>query len=350
MRIALIAPPFIAVPPKTYGGTELFLAHLAAGLHDRGHDVTLYANGESCVPCELKWRYPRADWPVRQAAAAQLKNHDHTAWAMADAARSADVVHLNDTIAAPMTTFLDCPVTMTLHHPYEPLLSALYVRYPSIQYVAISHHQACAEPMPNITVVHHGIPLAEYAFNDRKGDHVVFLGRLAPCKGAHLAVQVARRCGIRLKLAGEIQPVFREYWEREVRPYVDGRQIEYVGQADRARKNRLLGEARALLFPIQWDEPFGLVMVEAMACGTPVLALPGGSVPEVVREGVSGWTCRDVDDMAERVMSLQIDPVSCRSWVEQQFSCDRMVEQYLDVYERLIAGAGHDGSKLSAAS
>ncbi len=348
MRIAVIAPPFIPVPPKAYGGTELFLAHLAEGLHERGHDVRVYANGESRVTCELKWRYADTDWPIRHAVAAQLKNHDHTAWAMADAAGWAEVVQINDTVAVPMTVFLDRPIVMTLHHPFEPVLSELYIRYPDVHYVAISRQQASAEPMPDITVVHHGIPLDEYAFNDHKSDYVVFLGRMAPCKGPHLAIEAAKRAGLRLKLAGEIQPTFREYWDREVRPLVDGDQIEYVGEADQALKNRLLAGARALLFPIQWNEPFGLVMVEAMACGTPVLALPGGSVAEVVRDGVSGWICRDVDELSARAASPQIDSMSCRAWVEAHFSCGRMVEHYIDLYERVAAGARRDGSELSA--
>jgi glycosyltransferase involved in cell wall biosynthesis len=134
-----------------------------------------------------------------------------------------------------------------------------------------------------------------------------------------------------------VQPVFQEYWEREVRPHVDGRQIEYVGEADHARKNELLGRARALLFPIQWDEPFGLVLIEAMACGTPVLAFAGGSVPEIVRDGVSGWICKDAADMAARIASPGIGAGSCREWVATRFSSERMVADYLDVYESSLS-------------
>src|SRR5262249_27011225 len=156
-----------------------------------------------------------------------------------------------------------------------------YVRFPEIDYVAIGAWLARREPMPKIHVVHHGIPVEEYRCDARKDDYVAFLGRIAPCKGPHLAIEVARRAGVRLKLADEIQPVFRDYWEQEVAPELDGRQVEYVGEANHAMKNDLLSRARALLFPIQWEEPFGLVMIEAMACGTPVLAFDGGAVAEI---------------------------------------------------------------------
>src|SRR4029453_13993324 len=142
--------------------------------------------------------------------------------------------------------------------------------------------------------------------------------------------------GVRLKLAGEIQPFFREYWEQQVLPLVDGHEIEYIGEADFAAKNALLANARALLFPIQWEEPFGLVLIEAMACGTPALAFAGGAVEEIVRDGVNGWTCSDVVDMAKRIASSGIDPIACRSFVEAHFSVDRMADAYLDVYARTI--------------
>jgi glycosyltransferase involved in cell wall biosynthesis len=336
MHIALVAPPFIPVPPVRYGGTELFMAHLAEGLQSRGQTVTVYANGDSQVRCKLKWRYRHGDWPPTDACAAQLKNADHTSWAIRDASRHADLIHVNDIVALPFTRFVDLPVIHTLHHPNVPELSEQYLRYRSIRYVAISAAQARLEPIRNTEVVHHGIPVDDYTFCARKRDYVVFLGRMAPCKGAHLAIEVARRAGLPLKLAGEIQPVFRDYWDRQVAPGIDGVGVEYVGEADILQKNELLSRARALLFPIQWDEPFGLVMIEAMACGTPVLAFRGGSVPEIVRDGVSGWVCRDVDDMAERLTSLSITAESCRTWAAEQFSCERMVSRYLAVYDRML--------------
>jgi len=347
MRIALIAPPFISVPPQKYGGTELFVAVLANALHRGGHDVVVYANGDSRVDCELRWRYPHSRWPIVDASIAPLENLDHTAWALHDAAKSADVIHLNDAIGLPATMFVDRPCVLTLHHPHLPELSEFYACYPDIHYVAISGAQARRESMPHVDVVHHGVPYETYTFRSDKDDYVAFLGRMAPCKGADRAIAAARRAGVKLKLAGEIQPVFREYWESQVLPHIDGRDVEYVGEADFACKNELLSHARACLFPIDWDEPFGLVMIESMACGTPVLALPGGSVAEVVRDGISGWVCRDVDDMADRIASLEVPPASCRSWVEREFTVDRMTARYVDLYRRLSDATRAESARVA---
>jgi glycosyltransferase involved in cell wall biosynthesis len=346
MRIALIAPPFIEVPPLRYGGTELFIANLACELHERGHDVTVYGNGDSRMPCRVKWRYAHAEWPLEaDSMRPHLKNADHTAWSIQDASASADVLHLNDVVGVPFTTFVDLPTVLTIHHPHEPALSEQYAKYPRIHYVTIAKWLARREPMPQVHVVHHGIPTADYAFADEKDDYVAFLGRIAPCKGPHLAIEAARAAGVRLKLAGEIQPIFHEYWETKVRPLIDGDRVEYVGEADRTLKNELLSRARALLFPIQWEEPFGLVMVEAMACGTPVLAFPGGAVEEIVRDGVNGWICRDAADMAAHIASLAIPPGACRECVAECFSVARMADRYLEIYRRAL----RDAADVSAA-
>ena len=337
MRIGIVGPPFIAIPPARYGGTELFIANLARGLHARGHDVTVYGNGDSRLPCRVKWRFPHTDWPVDGSVRAELKNIDHAAWAVHDAAASADVIHLNDVVGVPFTRFVDQPVALTIHHPHEPALSEQYLRYPDVQYVAVGRWLAAREPMARLNVVHHGIPMNDYVFSAAKEEYVAFLGRMAPCKGPHLAIEVARRAGVRLKLAGEIQPIFREYWDTRIAPFIDGRRIEYVGEVNLAQKNALLSRARALLFPIQWEEPFGLVMIEAMACGTPVLAFAGGAVEEVVRNGVSGWMCGDVADMAARARGRLPDSAGCREFVARHFSIDSMIDRYLVIYEELIS-------------
>jgi glycosyltransferase involved in cell wall biosynthesis len=332
----LIAPPFIEVPPRRYGGTELFIANLASELHRTGHVVTVYGNGDSRLPCRVEWRYAHAEWPLTDPVAAQLKNADHTAWAMHQASESADVIHLNDVAGVPYTTFVTTPTVLTVHHPHEPELTAQYLRYPQIDYVSIAGWLARREPMPKMHVVHHGIPVESYTFSAQKEDYVVFLGRMAPCKGAHLAIEAARLAGVRLKLAGEIQPLFQDYWERNVRPSIDGDRVVYVGEADFAMKSALLSKARALLFPIQWEEPFGLVMIEAMACGTPVIAFAGGAVEEIVRDGVNGWICADAVDMASRITSGALDPIACRRSVVDAFSVEAMADRYVDVYQRAV--------------
>ncbi|MGE5362312.1 MAG: glycosyltransferase family 4 protein, partial [Bacteroidales bacterium] len=314
MRIALVAPPFIPVPPHRYGGTELFIAHLAIGLIRLGHDVVVYANGESSLPCEVRSLYPTSQWPIEFDLDSTLKDLNHTSWACRDAAGHFDVVHLNNAPGLAFSRLLPEPVVYTVHHAKEQGLSDFYESFPDVTFVTISDFQRTLEAMPRMRSVHHGVDISRYPYVERKQDYLSFLGRIAPMKGAHLAIEVAKKTGIPLKIAGEIQPMYRDYWERDVKPRIDGRFIEYVGEADHALKVELLGHSRALLFPIQWNEPFGLVMIEAMACGTPVVALPGGSVAEVVSDGVSGWMCRDTDEMCRRVRGLRIEPATCRAY------------------------------------
>jgi len=340
MNIAIVAPPFIPIPPPRYGGTELFVAHLARTLHARGHSVVVYANGESQLPCEVRSLYRTAEWPIVNEQRCLMLGLDHVAWALADiCAGDADVVHVNDALAIPLTRFLAPRQTMlTIHHPYEPALSELYSRHPEVHYVAISAAQAARETMPSMSVIHHGIDLDQYSLSTDPRRYLAFLGRIAPCKGVREAIDVAHRSGIPLKIAGEIQPMFRPYWEAEVRPLVDGRNVEYVGEADLRGKNELLAGARALLFPIQWDEPFGLVMIEAMACGAPVIAIRRGSVPEVVDPGVTGWLCRDVEEMAEVALTQRIDPRVCRKRAEERFSVERLADDYERLYAQIAEG------------
>jgi glycosyltransferase involved in cell wall biosynthesis len=336
MRIGLVAPPFIPVPPKEYGGTELFIAHLAEALKQRGLDAVVYTNGESTVGVEKRWIFEDAQWPPKKGVEAQLRQAEHDAWAIHDAATTCDLVHLNSFDSLPFTKFIQQPIVCTLHHPHEPVLSAFYQRYPDVQYVSISHYQQQQEPMPRNRTIHHGIDLTQYRLQENKQQYVSFIGRIAPVKGTHSAITVAQRAGIPLKIAGEVQPAFRDYFEQKIKPQVDGKFIEYIGPADLNAKNELLGNSMAMLFPIQWNEPFGLVMVEAMACGTPVLALRGGSVPEVVRDGVSGYICRSVKEMAKRIPELRLAPASIRGYVEENFSLEKMVEQYANLYSEIL--------------
>ncbi len=337
MRIALVAPPFIPVPPQRYGGTELFIAHLALGLQRLGHEVIVYANGESRIDCEVRWLYARGDWPITSDVSSNLKDLNHTAWACQDAAGTADVIHLNNASGLAFSRLLAEPMIYTVHHPHERGLSDFYASYPDVTYVTISQFQRSLETMPRMVSILHGLDINRYPMVERKQRYLSFLGRIAPSKGPHLAIQAARKAGIPLKLAGEVQPMYRKYWDTEVRPWVDGRSIEFIGEADHATKVDLLSNSLAMLFPIQWNEPFGLVMIESMACGTPVLALPGGSVPEIVANGVSGWICRDVDDMAARAAHLDITAAACRKYVTENFPVDLMVRRYESVYQTACA-------------
>lgn len=339
MRIALIAPPFICVPPQQYGGTELFIAELAEGLERLGHQVVVYTNGESTVKVEKRWLYPKAEWPIKGEVHDSLKDVNHTAWAVSDARRDCDLIHLNNAPGLALVRFVDLPFVYTIHHPSDGSLSRYYAFYPGISYVTISRFQQEREKLPRIRTIHHGLDLSRYRLTEKKERYLSFIGRIAPVKGVHIAIEVAQRSGIPLKIAGEIQPMFRDYYENRIKPHVDGKFIEYIGTANLAEKNELLGNSLGMLFPIQWNEPFGLVTIEAMACGTPVLAMPGGSVPEIVKDGVSGFVCPSVDDMVRHAGELErFQPAAVRDYVQQNFSLDRMVRQYAELYEEILGG------------
>ena len=346
MRIAFIAPPFISVPPKDYGGTELFIAQLAEGLKARGIDSIVYTNAESTVAVEKRWLYEQSEWPIKADIYSFVKEGNHTSWAMREAASSCDVMHVHSACALTYSRFVNLPTVCTLHGPHEPKLSDLYRHFPDASYICISQFQCGQESMPRRRTIHHGIDLASYELKEEKQQYLSFIGRIAPIKGVHLAITVAKAAGIPLKIAGDIQPAFREYYERKIRPEVEGNFIEYIGVADLKAKNELLGNSTAMLFPIQWNEPFGLVMVEAMACGTPVLALRGGSVPEVVQDGVSGYVCRSVRELANRVTQLHFKPTDLRAYVAENFSLERMVREYEQAYEDAIA---HSPNRSEAA-
>ena len=336
MRVGLIAPPLIPVPPANYGGTELFVAHLATALQDSGVEAVVYTNGDSTVPVDRRFIYERADWPIKNPEHAWVRDLNHTSWAIADAQDGCDVIHVQAAQGITLSRFTKRPMGLTLHGPHDPKLSELYSFFPDVHYVCISHAQCREETMRRMHTVHHGIDLGQYRLIEKKQPYLSFIGRIAPLKGTHIAIDVAKRTGIPLKIAGDIQPVNREYFEKKIKPHIDGQIVEYLGLADLATKNELLGNSVAMLFPIQWNEPFGLVMVEAMACGTPVLAMPGGSVPEVVQPGISGHICRSVVEMAKHASSLNFIPAIVRKYVEENFSTERMAKAYIEVYGRAL--------------
>jgi len=287
------------------------------------------------VNVERRWTYERSLWPIKIDHHAWLKELDHTSWAMQDAAHSCDIIHLHSAVGLPTSRFIS-PLICTLHGPHDATLTGFYGRYPDVHYVCISEFQCSQESMPHLGTIHHGIDLSLYQLRENKQPYLSFIGHIAHIKGTHIAIDVAKRTGIPLKIAGDIQPQYRDYFEARVKPHIDGKLVEYVGLADLAAKNELLGNSMAMLFPIQWNEPFGLAMVEAMACDTPVLALSGGSVKEIVRDGISGYVCRSVSQLARRATNLQISSLVVRQYVEENFPLARMVARYLDLY-RMVA-------------
>jgi glycosyltransferase involved in cell wall biosynthesis len=337
MKIALVSPPFISVPPKKYGGTELFIAELAKGLEQKGIKIILYANGESTAPVETRWIFEREEWPISGAVEANLKGLAHSAWAVKDASGEADLIHLNSAPGLSFSSFVSNPFVYTVHHASEPVLTDFYKLLPKIFYVTISEFQRTKLPMPHTRTIHHGIDLNLYNLQEKKQQYLAFLGRIAPPKGTHLAIQIAKEAGIPLKIAGEIQPLYKDYWEKQVKPHVDGKFIQYIGEAGPEEKNELLGNALAMLFPVQWDEPFGLVLIESMACGTPVLAMPGGSVEEIVENGVSGYVRNSVKELADCARNLKLNARQVRDYAAEKFSVERMVNDYIQLYSEIIA-------------
>jgi glycosyltransferase involved in cell wall biosynthesis len=337
MRIALIASPFISVPPTRYGGTELFIAQLAESLKALGFDVVVYANGQSSVNTEVRWLYAENQWPIDGEIYSNLKDMNHCAWAVRDAWDDADIIHLNSTSGLAFSRFDGPEFVYTIHHPHHDGLSDFYSYYPQVNFVCISRFQQALEKLTLVRTIHHGVDMSPYKLTEQKKPYLAFLGRIAPLKGTHVAIEIAQKSGMPLKIAGEVQPLFRDYFESRIKPHIDGKFIEYVGEADLAAKNELLGNASALLFPIQWNEPFGLVMVEAMATGTPVLAFSGGSVSEVVKEEVSGHVCTGIDDMVDSVKAIEgkFSPLEVRRYAEDNFSVERMARNYAELYNEI---------------
>jgi glycosyltransferase involved in cell wall biosynthesis len=343
VRVAQVAPPWLAVPPKGYGGIEWVVALLADGLVERGHQVTLFGTGDSTTKANLEYVFERAPGP-------KLINdiwHDtvHTLYAFRDPGRF-EVFHVHTPFSALAAgAVAGRPVVHTLHGSFTPEMKQLYALVANeTVFVAISEAQRAHMPELNYGgVVYNGIDVDAYPLRPDKDDFVLFLGRAAPEKGALRAVLAAREAGVRLVLAVKVaHPTEQQHWEQDVLPRLSpGTQV--LGEISSAEKIDLLARARAVLFPIDWEEPFGLVMTEAMACGTPVIATPRGSVPEVVADGETGFVV-SVEGYPEEAAAVlgrldEIDPVTCRARVESRFSKRTMVEGYERVFERAVASA-----------
>ncbi|MGH9165406.1 MAG: glycosyltransferase [Acidimicrobiales bacterium] len=337
MRIAVIAPPWTPVPPPLYGGIELVVDQLATGYQRAGHDVLLFTTGESTCPVPRAHILDHAEGERIGMAVPELRH----AMAAYDVVQDFDIVH-DHTIMGPVYAerFPNLPVVTTIHGPFNDELTDLYGRIGHrVPIIAVSNAQRHPVPqIPIAQVIHHGLVAGDFPVGAGEGGYCLFLGRLSPDKGAHRATEAAFKAGVPLLLAGKMrEPWEHQYFATHVRPYLND-DIRYVGEVAHEEKLALLAGARALLFPITWNEPFGMVMIEAMACGTPVLAFPEGAAPEVVEDGRTGFLCQDVDDMADAIGRIpNLDRAACRSAVEGYFSTDRMVAEHLDLFERLLA-------------
>jgi glycosyltransferase involved in cell wall biosynthesis len=340
MRIAQIAPLYEQVPPIRYGGSERIIHYLTEVLVARGHDVTLFASGGSRTSARLVPVVPAPLWhdpSARDLVAPHVRMHAGVFARAADF----DVIHNhNDYFPFPYLAHSATPVVTTMHGRCDlPELQALLRVFPEARLVSISEAQQACDPDASwIGTVHHGLPVEHYRFDPEGGKGLLFLGRISPEKGPHVAIDVAVAAGLPLTIAARIDPVDRPFFEREVRPRLEHPLVRFVGEVDDAGKQRLLGRACALLLPIDWPEPFGLVMIEAMACGTPVVARPVGSAPELVVDGVTGFLADDRDGLVAAVRAAhRIDRAACRRHVEARFSVSVMTDRYERLYRRLAA-------------
>jgi glycosyltransferase involved in cell wall biosynthesis len=338
MRIAQVAPLYESVPPLLYGGTERVVSWLTEELVRLGHDVTLFASEDSVTNAKLVPVCPRA---LRLDSRCQdpIAHHVVMLEQVFREASNFDLIHFHiDYLHFSMTRRLETPCITTLHGRLDlPDLVPVYQTFRDTPLVSISDAQR--EPIPWANwrgTVHHGMPRQSLAMGNGDGKYLAFLGRVSPEKGLDEAIEIATRAGMRLKIAAKIDRADREYYENRIKPLLNNSRVEFIGEIGHEEKNAFLGNAAALLFPIRWPEPFGIVMIEALACGTPVIAYNYGSVPEVLEDGVSGFIVGDVDGAVDALRRLnKIERSSCRKQFELHFSDERMAVDYLKIYEQL---------------
>jgi glycosyltransferase involved in cell wall biosynthesis len=344
MRIAVVSPAWFPVPPTGYGGTEWIVSLLADGLVDAGQDVTLFATGDSMTKAKLSYVFEEAPSHLIGRSLPEL----HHALACYERADEFDVIHDHSgPPGAALGEAVSTPVVHTLHGPLDGEAGPIYEQIArvarSVGLISISLNQRKPRPnLPWLANVPNALELSLYPCHPHRGDYLLFLGRMSPDKGAHRAIAVAMEMDVPLKIAGKRREAKeREYFEQYIQPHL-GNGIEYLGEVTHGEKVELLQNARATLFPIAWEEPFGLVMIESMACGTPVLATRWGAVPEViVEEGRGGIVVDDYREMPARLEEADnMDPYECRAYVEERFSRERMVSDYMDAYQLAIERSG----------
>lgn len=339
LRIAQIAPLYESVPPKLYGGTERIIAWLSEALVRRGHIVTLFASGDSTAQLPLNAGFPQS---LRMAGLEGLGPAYHLPMLsdVYDRADQFDLIHSHlEHLGFPFAHFSEVPTVSTMHGRMDVQdFRPIYDRYSDLPLISISQSQSDLLPGMNwVDSIYHGLPRGSFHLNPNPGRYLAFLGRLSPEKRPEIAIEASLRAGIPLKIAAKVDRTNEAYFNAVIKPLLSSSSIEYVGEIGESHKQEFLGNALALLFPIDWPEPFGLVMIEALACGTPVIARPFGSVPEILRDGVTGFIESDVDglvDAARRVSSLSRH--RCREEFEARFTADIMAARYESLYYKLI--------------
>ncbi len=339
MRIAQVAPLYESVPPRTYGGTERVVSYLTEALVELGHEVTLFASGDSRTTARLRPCAPRG-------LRLDPRHPDPLVWhtlmldAVFEEAAAFDVIHFHtDVMHLPLAARCRTACVSTPHGRLDlPDLAPLFMRFPSHPMVSISASQRRQLPGAHwIGTVHHGLPLPLYTFHPAAGDYFIFVGRISPEKRLDRAIAIARACGVPLRVAAKVDAADTAYYRR-LEPLLADPLVHFVGEVDDARKNDLIGNARALLMPIDWPEPFGLVQIEALACGTPVIAYGHGAVPEVIEHGVTGFVVHSQSQAVTAAQAIEsIDRRRCRESFEQRFSSRVMAQKYLHLYDALAS-------------
>jgi len=338
MRIAQVAPLRERVPPPSYGGIELVVSHLTDELVSRGHEVTLFASGDSQTLAKLEAvceKALRLDPNVSNYDAYELLELSQ----VYQRAAEFDLIHShNGVLALASSALVTTPTVHTLHNSFNQDVAKIYTHHYKQPYVSISDAQRKID-LNYVRTVYNGIDETSYSFiaEPENPQYLAFLGRLSPEKGPHHAIAVAKQTGWCLKMAGKIDEVDTEFFEQEIAPHIDGKQIQYLGEVTHDEKAEVLGNAFATLFPITWQEPFGLVMIESMATGTPVIATNMGSVPEVISHGVTGFICQSHEEMASMIPKvMEVSRHDCRKYVENKFTISKMVDGYEAVYRQIL--------------
>ncbi len=337
MRIAQIAPPWISVPPKTYGGTELVISWLTEELVKRGHQVTLFATGDSKTKANLIPMWPKGLWGANLSA-------PHAVFSLLyrellQRADDFDIIHDHcEFYTSPYTKLLKAPVITTLHHPLNEETIMLYKKFPNVHYVAISKNQKKSASAINFArTIYHGLPIIQYPFNPEPQDYLLWISKIIPQKGLAEAIEVALATGQNLVISGYLPPEYKDYFEYRIKPMIDNKQIRFVGASNFEKKIDLFQNAKALLFPVKRPEPFGLVVIESMACGTPVIAYKAGSMPELIVDGKTGFLTSSKEEMIEAVGKIgQISRIVCHRHVARKFSRKKMVNKYEMLYQTIL--------------
>jgi glycosyltransferase involved in cell wall biosynthesis len=353
MRIAQVAPLYESVPPKLYGGTERVVSYLTEALVDLGHEVTLYASGDSITRARLR-AVRESGLRLDKTSVDPCADHVYLAERIFQEAAEYEFIHSHiDYLALPLLRRMRTPHATTLHGRLDiPNLRNLYHEFRDEPLISISDYQRF--PLPWAcwqATIYHGLPENLYRFRDPPGQYLACLGRISPEKRMDHAIQIAKRAGVPLKIAAKVDKADQEYFETTIKPLLDQSGVEFIGEIGEAAKDEFLGNALALLFPIDWPEPFGLVMIEALACGTPVIARSRGSVPEIIEHGATGFIINDIEEGVEAVKNIhRLSRKNCRQTFQQRFTATRMAEDYIALYQRLVHARSMEDNEPKAES